>query len=143
MDEGQRIAEEYDRRRLDQANRAWEEERRKEDDAFYATCLLYVVLPLVTLVLAVVGFFYLSSRLGKVGQWIAEETPLAPLFPGPGASLPRLLLTTATLVLVGPGGALLAARVVHGTALGWLRLLLLPAAVVLLPVVCLPVAAAL
>ncbi|GAA3992228.1 hypothetical protein FOF52_08900 [Thermobifida alba] len=140
MDEWQRNAEEQYRRQLDQANRAWEEQSRKEGDASYATCLLYVVFPLVVLVLTVVGLFHLSVQLGQVGQWIAEETPLAPLFPGPGASLPRLLLATATLVLVGPGSALLAARAVHGPGLGWLRLLL-PAAVVLLPVVCLPVAA--
>lgn len=123
--------------------RIWEEHEKRESDAFYASCFLYVLLPLIALVLLVVGFFFLSAQLGQAGQWVAEETPLAPLFPGQHASTPRILVSAATLLLVGPGGVLLAASAVRGTAFGWLRLLLLPAAVLLVPTVCMPIAAVL
>lgn len=92
--------------------------------------LFLLALPFIMLVAIVTG-------LARGTTWLAEESLLAPLFPAPGDSPARYLLSLVTLLALVPGSlAVLAARL-QPTALRLpARLVLLPAAVLLVPVVC-------
>lgn len=89
---------------------------------------LLVTVPVVVLYLAVTG-------LARGADWLARQSLLAPLFPAPGDSPARYALSLATLALLVPGGITWIAVRVRDTRLRWLRLLLIPAAVLLLVII--------
>ncbi|WFE25689.1 hypothetical protein O7623_20230 [Solwaraspora sp. WMMD791] len=92
---------------------------------------------LLLLVLPVVVLGAVLSGLTRGTAWLATESVLAPLFPAPGDSPARYLLSLVTLLVLVPGSlAVLAARL-QPTALRLpARLILMPAALLLVPVVC-------
>jgi|GEM_PF-1998819 len=92
--------------------------------------LFLLALPVIVLVAVVVG-------LARGTTWLAEESLLAPLFPAPGDSPARYLLSVVTLLILVPGSlGVLAARLQPTPLRLPARIILMPAAVLLVPVVC-------
>ncbi|MDG4763032.1 hypothetical protein O7632_02725 [Solwaraspora sp. WMMD406] len=91
--------------------------------------LFLLALPFVALVVVVTG-------LARGTTWLAEQSVLAPLFPAPGDSPARYLLSVVTLLILVPGSlALLAARLQPTRLRLAARIVLMPIAVLLVPVI--------
>jgi hypothetical protein len=77
----------------------------------------------------------LVTGLGKGGDWLANDSPLAWLFPGPGASLASYVILSGTLLLVVSGGLFAAAALLGDRLTPLRRLVLVPLAVLSVPMV--------
>jgi hypothetical protein len=91
---------------------------------------------LAVLALPVVVLVALITGLTRGTTWLAERSWLAPLFPAPGDSLARYVLSVCTLLALLPGGLLLLVARLDATPLRPLgRLVVLPIAVLSVPVI--------
>ncbi|SFD81535.1 hypothetical protein [Streptomyces aidingensis] len=91
--------------------------------------LFLLALPVLALVAVIRG-------LAQGTEWLAEQSVLSPLFPAPGDSPARYLLSVLTLLLIIPGSlTLLAARLGSTRLRVPARLVLIPAAALLVPVI--------
>ncbi len=91
---------------------------------------------LAVLALPVVALVAIITGLARGTTWLAERSWLAPLFPAPGDSLARYVLSVGTLLVLVPGGLLLLVLRLDATPLRPLgRLVVLPAATLLVPVI--------
>ncbi|WP_059008140.1 hypothetical protein [Streptomyces specialis] len=91
--------------------------------------LFLLALPVLALITVIQG-------LAEGTEWLAEQSVLAPLFPAPGDSPARYLLSVSTLLLLIPGSlAVLAVRLGSTRLRVPARLVLVPAATLLVPVI--------
>ncbi|WP_326599201.1 hypothetical protein [Streptomyces sp. NBC_01803] len=91
---------------------------------------------LFLLALPVLALISVIRGLARGTEWLAEQSVLAPLFPAPGDSLARYLLSVLTLLLLIPGSlGVLAARLSSTRLRVPARLVLVPAATLLVPVI--------
>ncbi|MEU5403382.1 hypothetical protein ABZ348_29305 [Streptomyces sp. NPDC005963] len=114
----------------EEALRDWEARgtRTQTVSKFEAAYWVFFALPLTLLYLGVMA-------LVRGSTWLAQESLLSALFPAPGDSLARYALSMTTLLLLLPGGLLLAARRLATTRLRLLgNAVFLPSAVLLVPV---------
>lgn len=96
-------------------------------ESYFATVLI-LTLPFIGIIAVIMG-------LVNGTRWLAEESPMAPLFPGPAASTPEYLLASSTLLGILPVAMWLAALWLHGTRARILSWILFPLATVMVPVV--------
>lgn len=96
---------------------------------FPIVAVLLLVVPVLILVVLVTGFT-------QGAEWLASDSLLAPLFPRDGDSMARYLLSAVTLLVLVPGTLWIAARSVRDRgALSVIRVILVPLAIVLVPVI--------
>ena len=93
-----------------------------------------VVLTVVIGIPVLIGWVLITG-LAKGGDWLANDSPLAWLFPGPGASVAAYVLGSGTLLLVVSGGLFSAAALLGDRLTPVRRLLLVPLAVLSVPMV--------
>ena len=77
----------------------------------------------------------LVTGVGRGSDWLANDSPLAWIFPGPGASLATYVVSSGALLLVVSGGLFAAAALLGDRFTPLRRLLLVPLAVLSVPMV--------
>ncbi|GAB3812016.1 hypothetical protein GCM10028820_04230 [Tessaracoccus terricola] len=89
----------------------------------------------LALVSPIIAVAVLVAVLAKGVQWLALESPLASLFPGPATSTPQYVLAAFTLLVILPVGLWLVGLWVYSTRARVASWLLLPLATALVPAI--------
>ncbi|MEY9211231.1 hypothetical protein NI17_011380 [Thermobifida halotolerans] len=108
---------------MEELEAARHREFRREMDTFF---WVVIGIPLFVLGMVARGVLAGAGTLAELLAWLASDSLLAPLFPAPGDSLARGVLSVLTLLLLIPGPVFGLAALLRGTRLAVLRWALVP-----------------
>lgn len=122
----------------DQQERDAENERRRlemGERPSTAPDLGFPILLCVLIGIPVLIFWVIGTGVAKGGDWLAFDSPLAPLFPDPGDSVVQYAISSAALLILVSGGLFAAAALLGHRFTPLRRLVLVPLAVLSVPAI--------